>query len=166
MLLLEAAFSSILMHKNFSLAESTGRAVWDVSLRPLSWRDCGFEYRQVVCCHRSLWRADPSSRVVLPSVFHWVWSGTTLLHVQYIGREKSRLRKEEIKKERNKERTKEIKRKKENLILLWKWTVGISKDFAAILRSLIVFLSVELPPEGLKEVGAWRVWPNLIQCWT
>jgi hypothetical protein len=49
-----------------------------------------------------------------------VWSGTTLLHVQYIGREKSRLRKEEIKKERNKERTKEIKRKKENLILLWK----------------------------------------------
>jgi len=58
-------------------ASPGGRAIYDVGLRPLACRDCGFESRQghgylffvsVVCCQRSLPKADYSSRGVLPCV--------------------------------------------------------------------------------------------------
>ena len=57
------------------MADTGSRAFESVGLRPLACWDCGFESRRwhgcrslvsVVCC--SLRLADPSCRVVLPSV--------------------------------------------------------------------------------------------------
>ena len=62
---------------NYNFADSSGRVFWGVDLRPFASWDCGFESHgghgrlsdvSVVCCQRSLRRADHSSRGVLLTV--------------------------------------------------------------------------------------------------
>ena len=77
------AHSQPTLKQNFTFldmatADSSGRALWGVGLRPFAFRDCGFESRWghwfcllwmlCVVMYRSLRWANHSSREVLPSV--------------------------------------------------------------------------------------------------
>ena len=74
---LERHLGQCRFHSNEFNFDSGGRVVSGVGLRPLACWNCGFESRwghrylslaNVLCGQRSLRRADPSSRGVLPNV--------------------------------------------------------------------------------------------------